>query len=196
MTHDPLADLKILTVRTLIAEFQITSIEARRVAAQIDKYVEVDDDGGPHFELLSVTVKLKKLCMDILDGRLGFTDGGPAGLILAGVLRWFCGMRLYCRTVTNPRSSPLDVYEIGHVEAAACLALLMQETDAEQYSPDDTMDALFGRVDAIIAHSALLKVDDKAFRESIDRLRSLGCLTQRNGFLRLRDEVKFQIPEE
>jgi hypothetical protein len=193
MKHDPRSDLNNLVAQTLIFNFRVPNEEAQRVAAQVGEFLVVEDVGGKHFELLNVTLQWNALCGSILDSKLILSGNRFAGLPLIGVLRWFGAMR-------NNNVSQLPSFrgsiDVDHIEAAVCMALRKQETEAQSYSPDDTYEALFKRANAILSEGGFDSIEIQRFREAMNRLRQLQCLTSRTGSYRLKDEVRFQIPEE
>ena len=194
MHHDPHADLRNLLVKTLTTDYRASDEEAGSIAAQVGTYLDVDDVGGPHFELLNVALRWNALCGAVAEGQMVLT-GRFAGLPLIGVLRWFDSMRYYYQFNAHhaPRREALD---IDHVEAATCMALWAQEAEAQPYSPDDTVEALLERVNAILKETAFDAIDKERLQDAMDRLKTLSCLVSRKGWYWLREEMKYQMPEE
>ena len=195
MRHDPLSDFRNTLVKTLTTGYQVTDEEANRIAAQVGTYLTVNDIGGLHFELLNVTLKWNVLCGDVVKGDIVLSDGRFAGLPLIGALRWFDGMRYYFQF--NARYAPdREALDLDHVEAATCMAFWKQEAEAQPYSPDDTLEALLKRVNEILRETAFEGIDKQRLQEAMERFKVLGCLTSRAGWYRLREEMKYQVPEE
>ncbi len=196
MRHDPKAILKNTLVETLTTRYQVADDEATRIAAQVATYLSVDDVGGPHFELLNVTLHWHALCRDVVQGEIGVAEGF-AGLPLLGVLRWIDGMRFYFQFNAKFEAySPREDLAIDHVEVATCMALWRQEAEAQPHSPDDTMEALLKRVNDVLRETSFDSIDEERLREAMDRLKTIKCLTPRAGGHRLREEMKYQMPEE
>ena len=194
MRHDPRSDLTALVAETLTTGYQVADDEATRIAQHVRTYLTVDDIGGAHFELLNVTLRWHALCGAVAKGELAVPDRW-AGVPLIGVLRWVDGMRYY-HQAKAPVAPHREDLAIDHAEAAACMALWRQEAEAESYSPDDTPAALLKRVNAILQTTPYDPIDTDCLREAMDRLKTIHCLTPRAGWLRLREEMKYQVPEE
>lgn len=199
MRHDPPADFKKALVAILTDEGEVADEEAARIATTVtDAYLTVEDvSGSVHFYLLNVALRWQALCGAVAEGKIAFSDSHFAGLLLVGVLRWFDSMRYYHQFNAPRASRPArEALFLDHIEAAACMALWHQAAEAQPHSPDDTSEALLGRANAVLREAGLDSIDKPRLQEAMERLQTLGCLTPRDGFLRLRDEVKYQVPEE
>ncbi len=76
------------------------------------------------------------------------------------------------------------------------MALGKQESEAEAYPPQDTPEALLEQVNEILGEAAFGAIDRQRLQEAMDRLKILCCLTSRAGRSRLREEMRYQVPEE
>ena len=196
MRHDPHSTLKETLVKTLTIGYQVAGEEASQIAAQVGAYLSVEDVGGAHFELLNVTLRWHALCGEVVQGEMVPADRF-AGLPLIGVLRWFDGMRFYFQFNAKFEDyKPREDLHLDHVEAAACMALWTQEAEAQPYSPDDTLEALLARVNQILRETAFDAIGKQRLRDAMDRLLMIRCLTSREGWHRLKAEMKYQMPEE
>ncbi len=195
MHHDPKSDLRNIVVKTLTAGYQVRDEEAGAIAARVGTYLDVEDVGGAHFELLNVTLNWKALCGAVVEGEMVLA-GHFAGLPLVGALRWFDSMRYYYQFNANWQYPHREALAIDHVEAATCMALWKQEAEAPPYSPDDTLEGLLERANDSLREAAFETIDKGRLQAVMDRLKMLRCLTSRAGWYRLRDVMKYQIPEE
>ena len=195
MVHNPRAGFRDLLVEALTTDDHGSDEEVRQIAAQAGAYLDVDDVGGPHFELLNITLEWNALCRALVEGEVALS-GRFAGLPLVGVLRWFDSMRYYYQFNANWQYPHRDDLAIDPVEAATCMALWQQEAEAQPYSPGETVEALLERVNDILGETAFDSIDKPRLQDALDRLKTLRCLTARAGWYRLREEMKFQIPEE
>lgn len=170
--------------------------EVTQIAAQISNiYLSCVDIGGAHFELLNVTLKWDALCGGVVEGDISLPDNRFAGLPLIGALRWFDGMRYY-HQFDAPYSPHREDADVDHVEAATCMALWNQGNEGQPYSPADPLGALLERVNDILGKAAFASIERQRLREAMDRLKLLSCLTARAGWYVLREEMKYQVPEE
>jgi hypothetical protein len=176
----------------LVFDQQQNEAAARRVASEVaDGYLSVDDVGGPGFELLNVSLAWRSLCADVASNRVASADDDFGGWVILGVLRWLDRMGSFA--VSRGSAVADAVGELDHIEAATCLAV--QQLDAEPVLADPHA-ALYRRVEAIVAAHGLGSADQERVRAARARLERLGCLMPHRGRLGLRDEIRFQMPEE
>ena len=104
----------------------------------------------------------------------------------------------WCCDILNLVGQPAETGDLhlDHVEAATCMAFWQQEAETEPYTPDDTVEALLIRVNTILQATSFGPVDKDRLREAMERLKTIQCLTTRGGWHRLKEEMKYQIPEE
>lgn len=76
------------------------------------------------------------------------------------------------------------------------MALWAQEAETHPYSPDDTLGALLKRVNDILSETPFGPINKDRLHEAVDRLKMIKCLTSRAGWYRLKEEMKYQMPEE
>lgn len=158
-------------------------------------YLSCVDIGGPHLELLNVTLKWDALCGGVVEGDISLAADLFAGSPLIGALRWFDRMRYY-HQFGAPHSPHREDADVDHVEAATCMALWKQRTEERRYSPGDPLGALLEGVNDVLSKAAFATIERQRLREAMDRLKLLGCLTARAGWYVLREEMKYQVPEE
>ncbi len=76
------------------------------------------------------------------------------------------------------------------------MALGKQESEARPRSPENASEALLEQVNEILGEAAFGAPDRQRFQEAMDRLKIVSCLTSRAGRSRLREEMRYQVPEE
>lgn len=198
MRHDPLATFRRTVVEVLTLDDQINQEEATQIAAHIsDRYLSCVNVGDRHFELLNVTLRWQAFCGDVVTGEIARLDGRFAGLPLIGALRWFDHMRFYHQFGASPSPDREDL-DVGPLEAAVCMALWKHDHDAEAgaYWREDPLAVLLGPVNDIFREAAFDPIDEQQLRGAVDRLRTLQCLTPNAGWYELREEMRYQVPEE
>lgn len=179
--------------KVLTTDYQMPDEEANRIAADAaKKYVSVVLAAGSHYEefhLWHVTLKWHAFCGRVVHSEFALSDDRFAGLPLVGALRWLEAMSWNLRNT-------LEAMLLNHIEAATCMALWKQEAEAQPHTPDDTPDALLNRANAILTKNAYEAIDAHRLHEAMERLRELRCLTSRNGFYRLKEELKYEVLED
>lgn len=198
MRHDPSGNLRVSLTKALAR--QMSPDEAGRIAGEVtDGFFTSVDVGGPHFELLNVTLRWKALCGEVAEGRLA---SGTAGLsLIVGALRWFDSMRYYHQfggTSSFDQRYHRERIDFDHVDAATCLALWRREAAAPRPPGEaslDPRDVLLPDVTDVLGRGREA-VDRQRLREAVDRLETVECVQPRDGWYGLRVEMAYQVPEE
>ena len=196
MRHDPPADFRQTVVKVLTLDHQMRQQEATEVAAEVsERYLSCVNVGGRDFELLNVTLRWQAFCGGVVEGDIALADGRFAGLPLVGALRWFDRMRYY-HQFGAPYSPNREDLDVDHVEAATCMALWKHDAEAMPYWPEDALAVLLEPVNEILRETTFGPIDKGRLREAVDRLKAAHCLTPRAGWYGLREEMRYQVPEE
>ena len=170
--------------------------EAARIAANVsDRYFSCVNVGDQHFELLNVTLRWQAFCGGVVQGEVRPPGGRFAGLPLVGALRWFDGMRYYHQFGAT-YAPDREAIKVDHVEAAACMALWKREAGEMPYWPDDPLAELLDPVNDVLREAAFDRVDKERLRKAVERLKMMQCLATRAGWYGLREEMRYQVPEE
>lgn len=196
MRHDPGAGFRQAIVEALTLDAPMWENEATRIAADVsDRYFSCVNVGDRHFELLNVTLRWQAFCGGVVEGDVRLSDGRFAGQPLVGALRWFDRMRYY-HQFGAPYAPDREAVQVDHVEAATCMALWKREVGGMPYWPEDPLGVLLDPVNEILREAAFGTIDKGRLREAVDRLKTVQCLTTRAGWYGLREEMRYQVPEE